>query len=231
MKFRFIFIVLFISFGSQSFFAQHIRLDKKELGFLASQEKINVIFTYDDLHFNADNLNQTDFINHIKTKIENKLGFEAALDWENRYFFAKDSVFPKIFVAAVNNRIKDYDHPIEFVWNNSSLKYTMKVQTDWMYFGYDVGIAKQPAKANLKIYIYETSNPEKIISEVEVERAEGLNVIGSLSFNSKASTSTDWLKEFLEANEDYPRPSLIRMGNMYDKAAVRFGMTLKRVLN
>lgn len=231
MKFKLSFFVLFIAFSNQCCFAQHIRLDKKELAFLASQERMNLIFTYDNLHFNADNLSETDFLNYIKEKIENKLDFEAALDWEERYLFAKDSIFPRIFVTAINNRIKDYDHPVEFVWNDTSLKYTMKVQTDWMYFGYDAGIVKQPAKANLKVYIYETSTPERIISEVEVKRAEGMNVVGSLSFNSNGLTSTDWLKEFLEANEDFPRPSLRRMANMYDKAAVRFGMTLKRVLN
>jgi hypothetical protein len=106
-----------------------------------------------------------------------------------------------------------------------------------MYFGYDAGIAKQPAKANLKVSFYETSNPENIISQIDVERAEGFDVIGNFSFTpdvplgKSGITSTNWIEEFLKANEDYPKPSLIRMGTMYDKAAVRFGMTLKRVLD
>ncbi len=221
----------------QFLFAQHIRLDKKEMAFLAAEEKINVVFTYNDLHFNADNLTESKFLDYIKEKIEGKLDTEEALDWEQDYFFAKDSIFPQIFVAALNNRIKNYDHPIAFVLNDSTIKYTMHIQTDWLYFGYDAGIAKQPAKGNLKISFYETSNPANILSEIEVNRAEGFNVVGNFSFindvplGKSGITSTNWLEEFLKANENHPKPSLIRMGNMYDKAAVRFGMTLKRVLD
>ncbi|AFL79899.1 hypothetical protein Aeqsu_0386 [Aequorivita sublithincola DSM 14238] len=234
---KFLLYTLFICLTASSLFAQHIKLDKKEMAFLATQEKVNVVFTYEGLRFNADTLTEPQFVNYIKEKIENKLDAKEALDWEKRYFNAKDSIYPKIFATALNNRIKNYDHPIEFVVDDDSVFYTMKVQTDWMYFGYDVGIAKQPAKANLKITFFETSNPENIIAKIDVDRAEGFNVVGNLSFNTEVPlsttgiSSTNWLKKFLEANEDYPRPSLLRMGNMYDKAAVRFGMTLKRVID
>ncbi|KJJ38269.1 hypothetical protein MB09_09450 [Aequorivita vladivostokensis] len=236
MKFQVLLFTFFICFGTQFLVAQHIRLDKKEMAFLASQEKINVVFTYHDLHFNADNFTEAEFLDYIKKKIEGKLNTEEALDWEQEHLAAKDSVYPRIFVASLNNRIKNYDHPVEFVWNDPSIKYTMKVQTDWMYFGYDAGIAKQPAKANLKIYFFETSNPESIISQIDVERAEGFDVVGSLSFYKTGTTTSfgpsgNWLEEFMKAKQDYPKPSLIRMGNMYDKAAARFGMTLKRVLD
>ena len=229
--------VLLIIAGTHYSIAQHIRLNKDEMSFLASQQKINVIFTYEGLQFNADNFSEEAFLDYIKTKIEGKLNTEEALLWEKMHFSAKDSIYPKIFVAALNNRIKNYDYPVTFVFNDPSIKHTMKVQTDWMYFGYDAGIAKQPAKANLRIYFYETAKPEQIISEIAVERAEGFDVVGNFSFipdrplGRTGITSTSWLEEFLNANEDYPKPSLIRMGNMYDKAAVRFGMTLKRVLD
>ena len=241
MKLKYFFFTFYIAFASQNLFAQHIRLDKKEMSFLASQKKINVVFTYEDVLFNSDNLNEREFRDHIKGKIEDKLNKKEALEWERKYFKSKDSVYPKIFVAALNNRIKNYDHPIEFVWNDPSIKYTMKVQTNWMYFGYNVGVVKQPAKGNLKISFYETSKPETIISTIDIDRAEGIDlaIAGSLSFYSNlpgqqsggSMFSKKWLDEFLKAKEEYPRPSLIRMGNMYDKAAVRFGMTLKRVLD
>ncbi len=237
MKLKYLLFTFFIAFGSQFLTAQHIKLDKKEFAFLATQKKINVVFTYEGVLFNADSLSERAFLDYIKEKIEKKLNLEEALEWETRYFNAKDSIYPKIFAKSLNNRIKDYEHPIEFVVGDNSSFYTMKVQTDWMYFGYDVGIAKQPAKGNFTITFFETSNPENVVSQIDVERAEGFNVVGNLSFNTQVPlgtsgiTSTNWLKEFLEANEDFPRPSLMRMGNMYDKAAVRFGMTLKRVLD
>jgi hypothetical protein len=127
MKFKFLLFTLFVAIGTQFSVAQHIRLDKKEMSFLASQQKVNVIFTYEDLHFNADNFTESEFLDYIKKKIEGKLNTEEALDWEQKHFVAKDSIYPKIFVASLNNRIKNYDHPIEFVWNDPSIKYTMKV--------------------------------------------------------------------------------------------------------
>lgn len=237
MKKLLIATIIFFAFSIQFLNAQHIRLDKKEMAFLASEEKVNVVFTYDSLLFNADNFSESEFLDYIKKKIEGKLNAEEALDWEQKHFNAKDSIYPKIFVASLNNRIKNYDHPVEFVWNDPSIKYTMKVQTDWMYFGYDAGIAQQPAKANLKISFYETSNPETLLSQIDVERAEGFDVVGNFSFTpdiplaKSGITSTNWLQSFLNANENYPKPSLVRMGYMYDRAALRFGMTLKRVLD
>lgn len=238
---KFLFISLFLCISSQFTFAQHIKLDKKEMAFLASQEKVNVVFTYEGVLFNADSLTERKFLDHIKEKIVTKINIEEATEWEKNYFISKDSVYSEIFIASLNNRIKDYEYPVQFILNDSSLKYTMKIHTDWMYFGYNVGIVKQPAKANFKISFYETSTPEKIISVIEVDRAEGIDLAtaGSFSFysttgygyNSGVMFSKKLLNEFLKAKEEYPRPSLVRMGNMYDKAAVRFGMTLKRVLD
>lgn len=233
--------IFFIFLGTHFCIAQHIKLDKKEMSFLASQQKVNVAFTYDDVLFNEDNFTEREFLDYIKEKIESKLNTEEALEWERNYFQAKDSVYSEIFISALNNRIQSYDSPVEFVLNDTSLKYTMKVQTDWMYFGYNVGIVKQPAKGNLNISFYETATPETIISKIEINRAEGIDLAtaGNFSFYSNvsgsngsgAALSKSVLNEFLKASEEYPRPNLIRMGNMYDKAAVRFGMTLKRVLD
>lgn len=228
---------LFFLLCSYSIFSQHIRLNKKEMAFLASQEKVNVVFTYDSLRYNADNFTERQFMDYIKQKIEKKLNSEEASDWERRHLAAKDSIYPKIFVASLNNRIKNYDYPVTFVLNDPSLKYTMKLQTNWMYFGYDAGIAEQPAKGNLIITFFETAYPNTILSEIEVRRAEGFDVVGNFSFpmdvplGRSGIAPSNWLDKFLKANEDYPKPSLRRMGYMYDKAAQRFGMTLKRVLD
>ncbi|MCB0466118.1 MAG: hypothetical protein KDC78_10680, partial [Aequorivita sp.] len=106
--------IIFFAFSNQFLNAQHIRLDKKEMAFLASQEKVNVVFTYDSVHFNEDNFSEGQFLEYIKEKIEHKRNLEEALIWEKKYFKSKDSIFPEIFVAALNNRIKDYDYPVTF---------------------------------------------------------------------------------------------------------------------
>ena len=90
MKLKYLLFTLFIFLAAQFLNAQHIKLDKKEMVFLASQEKVNVIFIYDDLHFNADNFTENEFLDYIKKKIEGKLNTEDALDWEQKYFAAKD---------------------------------------------------------------------------------------------------------------------------------------------
>jgi hypothetical protein len=50
----------------------------------------------------------------------------------------------------------------------------MSVQTTWIYPGYDVFIAKEPAKVSAVITVYETANPANTLVKVEFPHAEGL---------------------------------------------------------
>ena len=227
MKYTLFSYVIASIFFSQNLVAQHIKLDKKAMSFLSSEEKINVLFTFDDILFNGENLTEDDFLIHITEKITEHRDSIRAKDWVDRYYIAKDTYYSEIFVNALNVRIQDYKNPVKFLLKDSTTQYTMKVHTTWMYFGYDIGIAEQPAKINLTITFYETLAPNIIVETMTVNRAGGMKAIRSKSlFNPKGD-----IEEFIKKAEEWPNPSLSRMGNSYEKAGLRFGMTLKRVLH
>ena len=49
-----------------SLFAQHIKIDKKQLSFLNNEQVINVIFKYDDIKRGGDNISELKYIENRK---------------------------------------------------------------------------------------------------------------------------------------------------------------------
>lgn len=57
--------------------------------------------------------------------------------------------------------------------DNGSANYTIKVKTNKIYPGYNVGVMMQPTKLFLTISVYETSNPDKVIVSMDLDKIMG----------------------------------------------------------
>ena len=86
----------------------------------------------------------------------------------------------------------------------------MKVNTKWMYFGYNVVVGKWPSKVLLELSFYKTSNPKEIIYSTIIRRAMGKN---NQSYNLEA-----WSK-------------FKRVGKNYVKGAYELARVLKRAVD
>ena len=203
-------IVLFS--GSLTLTGQSIHLNKKALSVLASEEKVNVIFAYKDLVYNRQDLSETEFLKDVSDKINKHANNAMAQKWTTDFKKAKSKHWPELFITILNSNLSKYDNAPSFVLHNTSTRYIMVIHTHWMDFGYDIGVVKRPARANMVIYFYDNSDPLNAITMTKIHHAEGL-------FN-----------ESRYKNSEFPKPSLASMRDMYERVAQNLSKSLKRVV-
>ena len=208
-KFPFTAIIFFIS--SQFLFSQHIDIDKKALSFLASQEKVNVVFVKDSLLM-IDDLYEMEFIQKMRQKITDKTTAEDANNWIIDYNENKNETWTLAFLKKIKEKIGEDKNVIVFLMNETEAHYTMQVKPTWMYFGYDAGIMDRPAKVTLKIDFYENKSPNSFIFSTEISRAMA-------KYNRE------------DGDGEGAGPSLNRMRKAFEMAGYKLAKSLERVLD
>ena len=196
----------------QTLIGQSINLDKKALSFLSSEEKINVIFAFNNIVYNRGDLSEPEFLDDVTKKINKHGSSNMVQEWIADFKKAKSKQWPKTFITSLNQNLSKYKNAPAFILNNTATNYTMVVHTYWMDFGYDIGVVKRPARANIMIYFYDTSNPIDAINSARIRHAEGL------------------VNESRYRNHEYPKPSLASMSHMYERVASNLSKSLKRVV-
>jgi cell shape-determining protein MreC len=117
MKTRFPFVILLFLLTSLNVSAQWVKFKKKDLAFLAKVDTVSVVITYNKLHFNADNLTEKEFLEHIAQKIRKHLSNTEAEEWETEYFKYKNERWPEAFVNALNETNSSVKNAPIFVLN------------------------------------------------------------------------------------------------------------------
>jgi hypothetical protein len=204
-----IFLILITSCFSNTF-SQHIKLDKKALSFLASEEKINIEFSYDGLLFNEDSIPQQVYLREIEVKVKEKYGEQGVIDWMEKFNSSKNEHWPEIFTKTLNEKMNEYKNGPQFEIDAKDATYTMRVNTKWMYFGYNVVAAKWPSKILLELTFFQTSNPKDLIYSTNIRRAMGKN---------NESYNLDGWSKFK------------RVGKAYVKGAYKLAQALKRIVD
>ena len=204
-KYLFPFLIFFIT--SLSLNAQWVKFNKKELSFLKKVDTVSVLITFNDLHFNADNLNENDFLEHISQKIKKHMNNTEAENWKTEYYNSKSELWPKTFVNTLNETIAFYKNAPVFVLNQPNAKYELHINAFWMYFGYQAVIHTEPAKLHLTMDLVET-NSKTLIANLHIKETKGL----------------------VNKLPDFPKVSLKSMENAFERAAENLGLSLKKIV-
>jgi hypothetical protein len=207
MKAKYPLPLLIFFFITISLNAQWVKFDKKEVAFLKNVDTVSVLVTFNDLHFNADNLNENDFLEHISQKIKKHLNNTEAENWKAEYYNSKREFWPKAFVNTLNETTALYKNAPVFVLNKPNAKYELRVNAFWMYFGYQAIAHTEPAKLHLSMDLSEVES-KKIISSLRIKETLGLVV----------------------PKPEFPKVSLKSMENAFERAAENLGLSLKKVV-
>ena len=207
MKISYSLPFLIFFFASISLNAQWVKFNKKELSFLKNVDTVSVLVTFNDLHFNADNLNENEFLEHISQKIKKHLNNTEAENWKADYYNSKNELWPKAFVNTLNETTAFYKNAPVFVLNKPNAKYELRVNAFWMYFGYQVVVHTEPAKLHLTMDLTEV-NSKKTISDLRIKETLGLVI----------------------PKPEFPKVSLKSIENAFERAAENLGLSLKKVV-
>ncbi len=201
-----ILLVLF-TISAVSGFSQHIKIDKKKLGFLKNETHVQVKFKYDNLSFNADNLSEIAFIDYFKDKMASRQ--IDSTGWTNAYFLHKDALWQEAYVSKLNETLERYQAPIFSLDESQNANYYMLVEVNWIYAGYDIGVAKSPSKVKLNLLLFDKKNKTKIAT---------IPVGISTADNDKEDNDSEWTY-------------LRRIQNAFTNSGFKLGITLKRLFD
>ncbi|HEA19595.1 MAG TPA: hypothetical protein ENH87_01595 [Pricia antarctica] len=154
-----------------STFAQKMKIVQGEFDFLPGQKAVNVAFTYDNTTFYKENMTEEEFIEKQYNEAEEK-SKGSGNTWKKKWAAAKETVWQPKFLELMNRTFQD-DHDLSFQEGLGDAKYTLIVDTTWLYPGWDAAVMKQPAKVSTNLKFVETANKDKVLAEVTSENAPG----------------------------------------------------------
>lgn len=165
------YITLMMVFIATSVFAQKMKIVEGDFDFLQGQNEVNVEFVYDNATFYKENMTEEQYIEKQYGEAEEK-SKGSGDTWKKKWASAKETIWQPKFLELMNRYFQD-EHNLSFQEGLSDAKYTLIVDTVWLYPGWDAAVMKQPAKVSTNLRFVETASPETVLAEVSSENAPG----------------------------------------------------------
>ena len=164
-------VCLLLLLVSSATFAQKMKIVNGGFEFLPGQKEINVEFVYTNMQLLKKNLSETQYVNEHAAELEEKSPGKGDT-WKKNWEAAPELIWQPKFLELMNRYFYE-DHGIAFKEGLSDVKYTLVVETVWLYPGWDAGIMKQPAKVTTNLKFVETENRDNVLTEVTCQNAPG----------------------------------------------------------
>jgi hypothetical protein len=152
-------------------FAQKMKIKTGGFDFLIDQKEVNVAFVYDNMTLLKKNLPEEQYLIEHSAELEEKSPGKGET-WQKSWAAARELTWQPKFLELMNRYFYD-DHGIVFKEGLSNAKYTLIVETVWLYPGWDAGVMKQPAKVTTNLKFVATASKDTILVEVTSENAPG----------------------------------------------------------
>lgn len=160
-------IVLFVCVTS---FAQKMKLKQGDFNFIKGQKEINVDFVYDNMKLMKENITNDEYVANRSAELEEKSRGKGAT-WEKSWYASRELIWAPKFLELMNKNLEG--EGISFAEDLGDTKYSLIVDTIWVYPGWDAGFMKQPAKVTTELRFVETANKQNVLAVVTSEEAPG----------------------------------------------------------
>jgi len=97
------------------------------------------------------------------------------------WFSDREEFYEPKFIESFNKRFDDGELSVSR--ENAEAEYTMKVHSNKIYAGYNVGIVRKNAEIDVTFSIYETSNPGNVLFSGKFYDVQGYGAMGN-DYNS-----------------------------------------------
>lgn len=165
------YVLLLLTLMCASAHAQKMKVEQGNFDFIAGQKEVNVEFDYSTMKVMKENFTNEEYITKRSADLEEKARGNGKT-WEKAWNSSREVIWNPKFLELLNKYLgKDKD--MYFAEELSDTKYTLIVETVWLYPGWDAGIMKQPAKVTTNLKFVETANTDNILLEVSSKNAPG----------------------------------------------------------
>ncbi|CAH0124036.1 hypothetical protein [Chryseobacterium sp. Bi04] len=162
-------LLLFMAITTPLFAQSKLTYENGNFDFLKDQSDVNVQYKFENVTFQVDNYTEAQYLERRKTETLAKKGEDAWKEWSGNWNEHRESVFIQRFIEGLNAKSKK----IKF-GKDLKTKYTLLVETKWVYPGWSGGMIMQPAKLSTVVTFVETENPAKVIAKIQTDKIEGV---------------------------------------------------------
>ena len=163
-------LALTILLVSSIAFSQKMKVKEGNFDFLKGQTEINVEFVYDNMQLLKKNLSEEQYVEEHAAELDEK-GKNGKV-WKKKWKSARELIWQPKFIELMNRYLKE-DQGVNFEEELTDAKYTLIVETVWLYPGWDAAVMKQPAKVTTNLKFVETANKDVVLAEVSSANAPG----------------------------------------------------------
>ncbi|TDQ28846.1 hypothetical protein [Tenacibaculum caenipelagi] len=164
-----------ISFG----YAQKMKVVNGNFDFIKDQKEINVEFVYDNMKLFKKNLTNEEYMAERSAKLEEDSRGKGER-WKKSWIGSREIIYAPKFLELMN-RYLEKDHGVYFAENLKDAKYTLVVETVWVYPGWNAAVMRQPAKVSTLLKFVETANKDNVVLEITSKNAPGNKFGGTFS--------------------------------------------------
>lgn len=198
-KYKMIGLLLLIAVTVQ---AQRYNILSGKLKNLEGIKSYNVTFDYTDLQIHGFESEEA----YVQHKVDNRIKHgdpDKAERFEKTWRTDRSEKWEPGFIKYFNDVFKEGEISVA---RNPELKYTMHIQSKWIYPGYGAVVAAEPAKLTAVITVSETANPANVLLVIEFEKLIGFEKSSfvfnlgdriSAAYEKLAKNLTIQLKRFL----------------------------------
>ena len=161
-------------------FGQKMKVVKGDFDFLKGQKEINVEFIYDNMKIFKDNLTNEEYMKKRSADLEEK-GRGVGKAWEKKWISSRELIYAPKFLELMNKYLKKKKKDVYYGEGIAEAKYTLLVETVWVYPGWNVAVMRQPAKLTTKLSFVETANKDNVLLEITSKNAPGNKFGGTFS--------------------------------------------------
>lgn len=173
-------LFLFVMIGSSSFIlAQKMKVLSGNFDFLKGEKELNVQFDYSNATFYNEKMTESQYVDKRAKEISKDKGEAEVEIWKADWKYSKETSFMEKFLASMNKNVAIKTSV------NPDAKYTVIVETIWIYPGWFAGVMNQPSKVSTLLKFVESANPSNILLTIEATKAPGDNFIGLPNNNDR----------------------------------------------
>ena len=178
--------IMFALICSSFLFAQKMKVESGDFAFLKGLKEVNVEFVYDNLKLYNDNRTNDEYVKVRTAELEEKTkGVGTA--WAKKWVASRELIFAPKFLELMNRYLIE-ERSTTF-GELPEAKYTLIVESVWIYPGYNAGVMKQPSKLTTKLTFVETANRSNTLLVINAKNAPGTSFIGTYSNDDRIGES------------------------------------------
>jgi len=151
--------------------AQDFQEERGNLSFLKDQKVVNVEFKYDNLRLMKDNVTEKEYVDERREFLNNRNKGEGD-NWLKKWEGARETFWEPKFLDLMRRTVTE-SKGIVFQKDAPQAPYTLIVDAQWIYPGWDAYVMKQKAKVTTVLSFVETNNKENVLYQIRSIEAPG----------------------------------------------------------